>query len=182
MVVNCEQVWQEISNYLEGEVDPELRAAMEEHFKQCQHCTAVLDGTRNLVQLYGDGKLFELPAGFSRRLERRLRQSLPPPRPTSGSFWMIAVAAAALLAGGLTLARSGGLSSPELRSAHAQPGRGVPGDMVVAVSKEGKTFHVPGCKYLHQSDKEKVKLLAASEAMREGYVPCLRCLRRYLNR
>ena len=95
---------------------------------------------------------------------------------------MIAVAAAALLAGGLTLARSGGLSSPELRSAHAQPGRGVPGDMVVAVSKEGKTFHVPGCKYLHQSDKEKVKLLAASEAMREGYVPCLRCLRRYLNR
>ena len=28
MVVNCEQVWQEISNYLEGEVSPELRAAM----------------------------------------------------------------------------------------------------------------------------------------------------------
>ena len=26
MVVNCEQVWQEISNYLEDDVDPNLRA------------------------------------------------------------------------------------------------------------------------------------------------------------
>ena len=32
MVVSCEQVWQEISNYLDGDVSPELRAAMEEHF------------------------------------------------------------------------------------------------------------------------------------------------------
>ena len=34
MVVNCEQVWREISNYLEGEVDPDLRAAMDEHFRE----------------------------------------------------------------------------------------------------------------------------------------------------
>jgi len=29
MVVSCEEVWREISNYLEGEVDASLRAAME---------------------------------------------------------------------------------------------------------------------------------------------------------
>ena len=45
---------------------------MEAHFAQCKHCTAVLDGARNVVQLYGDDRLFELPAGFSRRLQRRL--------------------------------------------------------------------------------------------------------------
>ena len=28
MVVNCEHVWSEISNYVDGEVDPALRAAM----------------------------------------------------------------------------------------------------------------------------------------------------------
>ena len=65
MVVNCEQVWQEISNYLEGEVSPELRAAMEAHIRECRHCTAVLDGTRNVVHLYADDRLLELPAGFS---------------------------------------------------------------------------------------------------------------------
>ena len=72
MVVNCEHVWREISNYLENEVDSATRAAMEAHFKECKHCTAVLDGTRNVVQLYGDDRLFELPAGFSQRLQRRL--------------------------------------------------------------------------------------------------------------
>ncbi|MBV9340100.1 MAG: zf-HC2 domain-containing protein [Acidobacteria bacterium] len=25
MLINCEQVWREVSDYLDGEVDPELR-------------------------------------------------------------------------------------------------------------------------------------------------------------
>jgi len=51
MVVSCEEVWREISNYLEGEVDPGLCAAIQEHFRGCKHCTAVLDGTRNVIEL-----------------------------------------------------------------------------------------------------------------------------------
>jgi hypothetical protein len=43
MVVNCEQVWQEISNYLEEDVDPNLRAAMEAHFRECERCRSVLE-------------------------------------------------------------------------------------------------------------------------------------------
>ena len=68
MVVNCEQVWQEISNYLEGEVNPELRAAMEAHFRECKHCTAVLDGTKNVLHLYGDDR----SVGIARRFHRPL--------------------------------------------------------------------------------------------------------------
>jgi hypothetical protein len=49
---------------------------MEEHFKGCKHCTAVLDGTRNVVQLVGDATAFELPAGFSNRLYRKLNRRL----------------------------------------------------------------------------------------------------------
>ena len=65
MVVSCEAVWREISNYLEDDMDPGLRSAMEEHFRSCQHCTAVLEGTRNVIRLYGDDRMFELPSGFS---------------------------------------------------------------------------------------------------------------------
>ena len=44
MVVSCEEVWREISNYLEGDVDPSLRASMEEHFRDAstaQPCSTV---------------------------------------------------------------------------------------------------------------------------------------------
>ena len=75
MVVNCEEVWREISNYLEGDIEPGLRLAMEEHIRGCQRCTAVLDGTRNVVQLYGDERMLEVPLGFSQRLQHRLERT-----------------------------------------------------------------------------------------------------------
>jgi hypothetical protein len=45
---------------------------MEAHFKGCAHCSAVLDGTRNVIQLVGDDRVFDLPKGFSERLKRRI--------------------------------------------------------------------------------------------------------------
>jgi hypothetical protein len=74
--ISCEEVWREISNYLEGDISTELHARMEEHFKGCKHCTAVLDGTRNVIQLVGDASVFELPTGFSNRLYQKLDRKL----------------------------------------------------------------------------------------------------------
>ena len=72
--ISCEEVWREVSNYLEVEANAELRVRMEEHFKGCKHCTAVLDGTRNVVRLVGDATAFDLPAGFSDRLYQKLNR------------------------------------------------------------------------------------------------------------
>ena len=72
MVVKCEDVWREISNYLEEDLDPALKLAMEEHFAQCTHCESVRDGMRNVIELYGDKAMFPLPAGFYPRLHDRL--------------------------------------------------------------------------------------------------------------
>ena len=75
--ISCSEVWREISNYIDDAVgDPELRARMEAHFKVCKHCTAVLDGTRNVVKLVADGAEFEVPAGFGSRLYDKLNTSL----------------------------------------------------------------------------------------------------------
>jgi len=73
--ISCVEVWRELSNYIDGAVDADLRQRMEEHFKTCEHCTAVLDGTRNVVRLVGDDRAFDLPAGFSDRLKRRLQEA-----------------------------------------------------------------------------------------------------------
>jgi len=71
--ISCLEVWREISNYLDGEVDAELRVRMEAHFKACAHCKAVLDGTRNVVKLVGDGVEYQVPEGFSNRLYAKIK-------------------------------------------------------------------------------------------------------------
>lgn len=70
--ISCEEVWQELSNYIEDDVPPELRQRMEHHFRKCQHCTAIYDGTRNVIQLVGDFQAFNVPLGFSDRLRKRI--------------------------------------------------------------------------------------------------------------
>jgi hypothetical protein len=74
--ISCSEVWLEISNYIDDVVDPELRARMEAHFKVCKHCSAVLDGTRNVIKLVADEAEFEVPAGFGSRLYAKLNTSL----------------------------------------------------------------------------------------------------------
>ena len=178
MVVNCERAWNEISNYLEGEVDPELRSAMEAHFQTCGRCASVLEGTRNVIRLYGDERMLEAPVGFGRRLEKRLAQDQGLSRRwSSWSAWLVPVAALALITGAVGLASSLTFSPP-LKSEHAQPGQNIPPDMLVVVSADARDFHVAGCDFIH--NKDKVRTLTAKEAIREGYVPCTRCMRKYL--
>jgi anti-sigma factor RsiW len=76
VVISCLEMFRVISEYVDGTVDPELRARMENHFRGCKHCTAVLAGTRNVVQLIGDGRTFDVPPTFSTRLYEKLREHI----------------------------------------------------------------------------------------------------------
>lgn len=179
MVVRCEEVWREVSNYLDGDVEPMLRAAIEDHVRGCQRCTAVLDGARNVVQLYGDERMIEVPLGFSQRLHRRLDENMPASMPRRGFLgWMVAAAAACLAFGAFEVTRSSAFHVQQLRSELAKPGKGVPPQMLVVVSEEGKLFHAPGCDYIRE--KTGLRTLTAAEASREGYAPCVRCMKKYL--
>lgn len=178
MVINCEQIWREVSDYLDGQVDPELRAAIEEHVRGCQRCAAVLDGMRNVVQLYGDERMMEVPVGFSRRLQRRLEADMSPSRRTFLG-WAVAAAASLFVAGGIEVARSSVFSRPGLRSEHARASNRVPPDMMVIVAEDGKTFHVAGCPFIH--DKTRLRTITAHQAEQEGYAPCVRCMKKYLD-
>ena len=70
--VDCSQVFRELSDYLEADLSPQLRLQIERHLKECDHCTVVYDGMRNVVRLLGNEKVIELPEGFSERLYKRI--------------------------------------------------------------------------------------------------------------
>jgi len=179
MVVNCEQVWKEISNYIDGEVDGDLRTAMDEHLRTCKRCTSVLQGARNVVQLYGDERMIEAPAGFGRRLERRLTQESRVRRWAwpKWSVWLVPVAALALIVGGLRWTRSVGTPRP-IQSERAKPTYNIPPDMMVVVALNSKEFHVAECDLVRNQDK--VQTMTAKEAIQAGYTPCPKCMRKYV--
>lgn len=76
MVLDCKHVWDQISNYIDGSVPPELRDTIEEHLAHCRHCAAVLDSTRNILVLIADNRTFELPIGYSERLHAKLQEAI----------------------------------------------------------------------------------------------------------
>jgi hypothetical protein len=130
-----------------------------------------------VIELYGDERAMEIPLGFSQRLHRRLEAQMPQRR-GSAFGWMVAFAAAGLLMGALAIGNSSAYTHPPLRSQHAAPGLRVPPGLMVLVYDSGKTFHAPGCGVIH--DLEHSRMIPAAEAIQEGFIPCTRCMKKYL--
>jgi predicted anti-sigma-YlaC factor YlaD len=76
MKLDCKHVWNALSEYLDGGVDPALREKIERHLQFCEVCSAVLDSTRNILYLTADDRVFALPGGFSERLHARIDEEL----------------------------------------------------------------------------------------------------------
>ena len=72
MKLECERVWEYISEYIDRRLEPSALADVENHLQNCEVCSAVLDSTRNVLVLTADDRTFELPVGFSERLHQRL--------------------------------------------------------------------------------------------------------------
>ena len=179
MVAGCELVRRELSNYIDKDVDAALRLAMDEHFQSCRQCASLLAGTRNVVRLYGDERMIEAPAGFGKRLQDKLAGcALRKVRAwSSWSAWLIPAATIALIITGYKLTTVLTFRPPA-QSILALPANNIPPNLQVVVSDGSRVFHIPGCRYIH--DKASERTLTAKEAIRQGYVPCSRCLRKYL--
>jgi hypothetical protein len=74
--ISCFEVWKQISDYVDNDVDPELKARLEFHFERCRDCKAILDGTRNVVALIGDERAFEFPDGLNERLSDSISERI----------------------------------------------------------------------------------------------------------
>ena len=70
--IACDEVRGLMVEYMEHDLSASLREQIDRHLLSCSHCTAIYDGTCNVVQLVGSHGLIELPAGFSERLFSKL--------------------------------------------------------------------------------------------------------------
>jgi anti-sigma factor RsiW len=72
--LDCQDVFRTISDYIDGELDAELKRAIEAHACGCHHCEVVVNTTRKTIALYCDGRLFPLPIEVRRRLHAVLQR------------------------------------------------------------------------------------------------------------
>ena len=72
--MNCKEVFQEISDYLDGNLGEDLKRTLQVHLKCCHHCQVLFDTTRKTIELYCDGKLYPLPDDVRTRLHDALRE------------------------------------------------------------------------------------------------------------
>ena len=82
--ISCFEVWKRLSDYVDDDVEPDLRARLTFHFARCRDCKALLDGTRNVVALIGDEHTFELPAGAGQRITADLERRIAADRESGG--------------------------------------------------------------------------------------------------
>ncbi len=172
MGISCEEVWRDISDYIDDDLDPDQRAALDQHFVECRHCAALLDGTRNVIGLYRDQRVLAPPDGFHERLYQRLGETTKSSR-RSFLAWTLTAAAAVPLGLALFSARRLIVPAHHTQNPSSEPdGRQVPETVAISQDQDDKLYHVAGCSHLHG----KPQFLPVADAMREGYSPCPVCI------
>ena len=84
---NCEDVRAALSDYLDGDVSPDLRLELERHLSGCRTCQVLYDTTRKTLRVVTNVGSFEVSETVSEQLVKRImsRLTFPPPAPPSHS-------------------------------------------------------------------------------------------------
>lgn len=70
--LNCEALLGSLSEYIDGELAPELCRAIEEHLAGCENCQVVLNTTRRTIDLVQEPEMQMVPDDVRERLFKRL--------------------------------------------------------------------------------------------------------------
>jgi len=83
---SCEDVRAALGDYIDGDVEPDIRRELERHLAECRTCQVLYDTTRKTLRIVTDVGSLEVPEAVSERLLRRIMSGLaalpdPPHRP-----------------------------------------------------------------------------------------------------
>jgi anti-sigma factor RsiW len=76
--LNCKGVVRELSEYLDGNLDPTLAQELNRHLEHCDDCRVVVDTTRKTIEIYCNTEPLPLPPDVRQRLHRALAEKLGP--------------------------------------------------------------------------------------------------------
>jgi Putative zinc-finger len=66
--VNCTDFLAKLTDFFDGNIEPELMVEVKEHLGSCHHCEVVVDTTRKTIEVYRGAEIYEFPDDLSTRL------------------------------------------------------------------------------------------------------------------
>ncbi len=66
--MNCSDFLKELTDYLDGAIDEQTKAELDEHLAWCHNCYVVCNTTKKTIEIYRDSELYELPDDLRSRL------------------------------------------------------------------------------------------------------------------
>jgi anti-sigma factor RsiW len=66
--VNCTDFLAKLTDYFDGQIEPDLLAEVKEHLGTCHHCEVVVDTTRQTIDIYRGQQHYDFPEDLSSRL------------------------------------------------------------------------------------------------------------------
>jgi anti-sigma factor RsiW len=66
--VNCTDFLAKLTDYFDGQIDPDLLAEVKQHLGTCHHCEVVVNTTRQTIDIYRGQKQYDFPEELATRL------------------------------------------------------------------------------------------------------------------
>lgn len=70
--MTCTDFLAKMTDYFDGEVEPQLLAEIRAHLCECDHCEVLVDTTRQTIRIYRDHQTYELPTEARELTIRRI--------------------------------------------------------------------------------------------------------------
>ena len=78
--IQCDEVLEQLSEYIDEETRAELCEAIQEHLSRCHDCQVMVDSVKKTIILYQSGASTEVPTSASARLSAALAREYGPGR------------------------------------------------------------------------------------------------------
>lgn len=79
--MNCKGLIAELTEYLDGALDVQVRADLEQHLMKCENCRVVVNTTRKTIEIFCNAEPAPLPEAVRGRLHDALVKRLEQNRP-----------------------------------------------------------------------------------------------------
>lgn len=75
-MLTCKQFLEELADYLDENVDVEIRSRLEAHILECPNCWVISDTTKKTIRIYKGMEAQSIPADVESRLMAALERKM----------------------------------------------------------------------------------------------------------